>query len=107
MDLAQRRLGFAEVLDGAHGVDGVEAAVAEGQAPHVGHRGAEARVRERGPRLPDGRLGDVDAEDGRALPMHPLQDARVLDLVPQVGLEHRAPAESGTCSESSLFSFSK
>ncbi len=81
--------GLVEVLDRAHGVDGLEARVTEGQIADVGHRAAQT-VRpafEGGARLDHGGLRDVDAVDAGALPAGPGQDARVPGFVPQIGLE--------------------
>jgi hypothetical protein len=81
-----RALGFVEVLDRAHRVDRVEAVVAKGSArtsPTAPFSGRRRRVVERGARLDDRRLGDVDAVRARAVPAGPREDARVLGLVPQ------------------------
>jgi len=50
---------------------------------------------ERGARLPQYGFGDVDAVRARALPAGPREDARVLGLVPQIGLENPQSLERG------------
>src|ERR1700730_3620705 len=55
---------------------------------------AWARV-ERGARLNHRGFGDVDAVSARALTARPREDARVLGLVPQIGLENPQSLERG------------
>src|SRR6185503_9026618 len=50
---------------------------------------------ERGPRLNHGGLGDVDAVGVRSLAAGPREDACVLGLVPQIGLEDPQSAKRG------------
>ena len=92
--LAERALRVAEVLDGPHRVDGVEAGVARRAAR--GRRRPRAwsgSTVERGARLGDDRPRNVDAERVRALPRRPDEDARVPRLVPEIGLEDPQPAQ--------------
>ena len=96
-DLAEGAVGVVEVLDGAHRVDGVEAAVAEGQGAHVALHAVqhEAVVGETPAGVGDDGRRDVDAERPRPLAGGPAQDAGVLGLVPEVGLEEALPGEGG------------
>src|SRR5688572_13433904 len=101
--LAYRRFGAEELLVRAHRVAGIERPVGKRQLANVREGRAQPAVREGRLRLPHHRLRDVDAVCARALLGRPLQDARVLRLVPEVRLENARVLEIGEMLEEEPF----
>ena len=107
-DLLERRVRLGEVFDRPHGIHHVEAGCGERQRPYVGDEAVQRQmaVAEVPARSHDGRSRDIHPERFRSCLGGPAEDAGVLGLIPEIGLENPAAVQRRqVAAEEPLFVF--